>query len=71
MLVKFVLLQKRLLKKYGFLMMLCLAPLLAVGVVRLSKEPAGIAAIALYVPEGDETAKEVAGRLLQKVKRLE
>ncbi len=66
MLVKFVLLQKRLLKKYSFLMMLCLAPLLAVGVGRLSKEPAGIAAIALYVPEGDETAKEVAGRLLQK-----
>ena len=38
MLVKFVLLQKRLLKKYGFLMMLCLAPLLAVGVGRLDRK---------------------------------
>lgn len=58
------LLQKRMLKKYSFLLMLCLAPLLAAGVGRLAEEPAGIASIALYLPEGDAAAEEVAGRLL-------
>lgn len=64
MVVRFMLLQKRLFKKGGFLLMLCLAPLLAAGVGRLSAEPAGIAAIALYLPEGDASAQEIAGRLL-------
>ncbi len=64
MFVRFMLLQKRLLGKGGFLLMLCLAPLLAAGVGRLSAEPAGIATIALYVPEGDASAQEISGRLL-------
>lgn len=64
MLVRFVLLQKRQLKKYSFLLMLCLAPLLAAGVGRLSEEDAGIAAVALYLPEGDRTAEEISDRLL-------
>jgi hypothetical protein len=59
-----MLLQKRLLKKGGFLLMLCLAPLLAAGVGRLSTEPAGIATIALYLPEGDASAQEISERLL-------
>lgn len=63
-LVRFMLLQKRLLKKGGFLLMLCLAPLLAAGVGRLSAESAGIAVIALYLPEGDASAQEIADRLL-------
>lgn len=62
--VRFMLLQKRLLKKGGFLLMLCLAPLLAAGVRRLSTEPAGIATIALYLPEGDASAQEISERLL-------
>ena len=62
--VRFMLLQKRLLKKGGFLLMLCLAPLLAAGVGRLSTEPAGIATIALYLPEGDASAQEISERLL-------
>lgn len=64
MLVRFILLQKRLLRKYSFLLMLCLAPLFAAGVGQLSKEESGIATIALYLPEGDSMAEDVAGRLL-------
>ncbi len=63
MLIRFVLLQKRLLKKGGFLLMLCLAPLLSAGVGRLSEASAGIATIALYLPEGDAAAQEISERL--------
>lgn len=62
--VRIALLQKRLLKRYGFLFMLVLALLLAAGVGRLSQEAAGIATVALYLPEGDEAAEEIADRLL-------
>lgn len=65
MLVRLWLLQKRLLKRWSFLCLMCLAPLLAAGVGRLSEEPAGIASIALYLPEGDRTAAETADRLLE------
>ena len=64
MFVRFYLLQKRLFKKYSFLVILCLAPLLAAGVSGLAKEQSGIAAIALCVPEEDPVAGEVADRLL-------
>ena len=64
MLIRFYLLQKRLLKKYSFLIMLCLAPLLAAGVNGFAKEESGIATIALCVPENDPAAGEVADRLL-------
>lgn len=62
--IRVVLLQKRLFKRYGFLFMLVLAPLLAAGVGRLSGEPAGIATIALCVPRGDAAAEEISERLL-------
>lgn len=64
MLVRLWLIQKRLLKRRSFFLLMCLAPLFAAGVGRLSKEPSGIAAIALYLPEGDQTAAEIADRLL-------
>ena len=64
MLIRFYLLQKRLFKKYSFLVMLCLAPLLAAGVNGFTKEQSGIATIALCVPEEDPVAGEVADRLL-------
>lgn len=64
MLVRLVLIQKRLLKRYSFLLMLGLAPLLAAGVGKLAAEDAGIATVALYLPEKDQTAEEIAGRLL-------
>lgn len=65
MLIRVMLLQKRLLKKGGFLLMLCLAPLLSAGVGRFSEEAAGIATIALYLPEGDASAQEISERLLE------
>lgn len=64
MLVRFFLLQKRLLKKNSFLVMLCLAPLFAAGISGFAKEQSGIATIALCVPEEDPVAGEVADRLL-------
>lgn len=64
--VRFVLLQKRLFQKYSFVLLLCLAPLFAAGVGRLAKEPGSLAIIALYLPEGDASASEVAGRLLSR-----
>ncbi|MBD5509326.1 MAG: ABC transporter permease [Lachnospiraceae bacterium] len=64
MFVRLFLLQKRLLKKYSFLVMLCLAPLFAAGINGLAKEQSGIATIALCVPEEDPVAGEVADRLL-------
>lgn len=63
MFVKLWLLQKRLLKRKSFLLLLCLAPLFAAGVGRLSEESAGIAAIAVYLPGEDAAAREIAGRL--------
>lgn len=63
MFVRLWLLQKRLLKRGSFLLLMCLAPLLAAGVGKLSEEPSGIAAIALYLPEGDKTAAEISERL--------
>lgn len=66
MLVRCWLQQKRLFQKYSFLFMLCLALLLAAGVGCLSREESGIAVIALWLPEDDAVAADVAGRLLDK-----
>ena len=65
MLVRLWLLQKRLFKRWSFFLLMALAPLFAAGVGRLSEEPAGIAGIALYLPEGDGMAAEIAGRLFE------
>lgn len=62
--IRFALFQKRLLKGYGFFLMLCLAPLLAAGIGQLSGEAFGIATIALYLPQGDDAAAEISERLL-------
>lgn len=58
------LIQKRLLCKCSFLLLLLLPLLFAVGLERLAKEESGIAAIALYLPEDDPTAAQVRERLL-------
>lgn len=58
------LIQKRLLCKYSFLLLLALPLLFAAGLGRLAEEESGIAAIALYVPKDDATAKQVEERLL-------
>lgn len=61
--VRLWLLQKRLLKRKSFFLLLCLAPLFAAGVGRLSEEPSGIAAIAVYLPKEDAAAQETADRI--------
>ncbi len=66
MFVRGWLIQKRLLCKYSFLLLLALPLLFAAGLSRLAKEESGIAAIALYVPKDDATAKQVEERLLGK-----
>lgn len=58
------LIQKRLLCKCSFLLLLMLPLLFAAGLERLAKEESGIAAIALYLPEDDPTAAQVRERLL-------
>lgn len=58
------LIQKRLLGKYSFLLLLILPLLFAAGLGKLAKEESGIAAIALYLPEDDPTAQRIGERLL-------
>lgn len=58
------LVQKRLFCKYSFLLLLVLPLLFAVGLRSLGGEESGIAAIALYLPENDQTAEQVAEKLL-------
>lgn len=64
MFVRLWLTQKRLFGRWSFFLIMCLAPLFAAGVRKLSGESAGIATVALYLPEGDGTAEEIVGRLL-------
>lgn len=58
------LIQKRMLGKYSFLLLLVLPLLFAAGLGRFAKEESGIAAIALYLPEDDPTAQRIGERLL-------
>lgn len=58
------LLQKRLFKRYSFLLLLVLPLLLSAGLAGLAKEESGIAAIALYVPKDDPIAGQMGERLL-------
>lgn len=58
------LIQKRLLCKCGFLLLLLLPLLFAAGLERWAKEEGGIATIALYLPGEDAAAKRVEERLL-------
>ena len=58
------LIQKRLLGKYSFLLLLVLPLLFAAGLGRLAKEESGIASIALYLPENDSAAEQVGEKLL-------
>lgn len=58
------LIQKRLLGKYSFLLLLVLPLLFAAGLERFAKEESGIASIALYLPENDPVADQVGEKLL-------
>lgn len=63
MFVRLWLIQKRLLKRRSFFLLMCLAPLFAAGVGSLSGESAGIATVALCLPEEDRVAAEISERL--------
>lgn len=65
-LVRGWLLQKRLLKKYSFLLLLILPLLFAAGLKTLAQEESGIAVIALYLQADDRMAKQVGERLLER-----
>lgn len=60
------LIQKRLLCKYSFLLLLILPLIFATGLERLAREESGIAVIALYLPENDPAAVQVGERLLDR-----
>lgn len=64
---RYYLLNKRLFKKYSFLLILGMVPLLAGGIRLLANEESGIARVALCLPDpDDELAKEVADDLMGK-----
>lgn len=64
--IRFWLLNKRLLKTYSFLVLLCLVPILVAGVRAGAGEESGIARILLYLPDPeDELAAEIASALTE------
>lgn len=65
MLTRYYLLNKRLFRKYSFLLILCIVPLLVGGIRLLSEEESGIARVVLCVtnPE-DALASQVAEKLV-------
>lgn len=64
--VKFWLLNKRLLKKYSFWMILCLVPALVAGIRLASREESGVARIAIYRENPrDELTAEVVRQLTE------
>ena len=50
MLTRYYLWNKRLFKKYSFLLILCMVPLLVGGIRLLAKEESGIARVVLCLP---------------------
>lgn len=67
MLTRYYLLNKRLFKKYSFLLILCIVPLLVGGIRLLSQEESGIARVVLCFPNPeDELAIQVADELVRK-----
>lgn len=63
---RYYLLNKRLFKKYSFLLILCMVPLLVGGIRMLAKEESGIARVALCLPNPDDAlAGEVCEKLMK------
>lgn len=55
---------KRLFRKWSFLLILCLVPLLTAGMRLAAGQESGVLSIALYLPEsGDGLSAEIPGRL--------
>lgn len=65
MLTRYYLLNKRLFKKYSFLLILCIVPLLVGGIRLLSREESGIARVVLCLPNPEDAlASQVAAKLV-------
>ncbi len=65
MLIRYYLLNKRLFKKFSFVLILCLVPLLVGGIRLLSKEESGIARVVLCLPNPeDELASQIVEQLV-------
>lgn len=65
MLTRYYLLNKRLFKKFSFVLILCIVPLLVGGIRLLSKEESGIARVVLCLPNPeDELASQVVEQLV-------
>lgn len=65
MLTRYFLLNKRLFKKYSFLLILCIVPLLVGGIRLLSKEESGIARVVLCLPNPEDAlASQVVEKLV-------
>lgn len=65
LLTRYFLLNKRLFKKYSFLLILCIVPLLVGGIRLLSKEESGIARVVLCLPNPEDAlASQVVEKLV-------
>lgn len=65
MLTRYFLLNKRLIKKYSFLLILCIVPLLVGGIRLLSKEESGVARVVLCLPNPEDAlASQVVEKLV-------
>ena len=66
MAVRYYLYNKRLFKKYSFLLILCMVPLLVGGIRLFAKEESGIATVVLCLTDGeDELAARAVGELTE------
>ena len=69
MAVRYYLYNKRLFKKYSFLLILCMVPLLVGGIRLFAKEESGIATVVLCLTDGeDELAARAVGELTEEEK---
>ena len=64
MVIRYILLNKRLLRKYSFLLILCLVPLLVAGMRLAAQEESGLMRVALYVEDDRE---ELTAGILEKL----
>lgn len=64
MVIRYILLNKRLFRKYSFLLILCLVPLLVAGMRLAAQEESGLMRVALYVEDDRE---ELTAGILEKL----
>ena len=62
--IRYILLNKRLFRKYSFLLILCLVPLLVAGMRLAAQEESGLMRVALYV---EDPGEELTAGILEKL----